>query len=302
MPEGDDHLNFNVLELKAGIRTIEGHSAKFIAVFDFSMIAKWSAGRGRIRPSDEAEVSLCGGGICESEELVFVGIHGVSEDRKRRTYRRVPAVVRLYPTNSVFHLGTERLDSVNTVPTLNKFIWRITDGELDDTLLRRRVNAGFLNGNSVNEVIQGTSEIMEAVRERETPSLQRGIGNQLLGEKTVAGTVRVSLGNNFVWLTAYPWENFLLQDAQMFFRPIAFRADTCEVESHNVRYDWPMKSKPESNSEFQKFDATVRQVLSVSKDELARREAEYQAERAGKPKRGPKPKTSVSGHASGDTG
>lgn len=63
-----------------------------------------------------------------------------------------------------------------------------------------------------------------------------------------------------------------------------------------------MKSKPEPSAEFKNFDATVKQVLSVSKEELQRREAEYQAERANKPKRGPKPKTSVSGHDVSDKG
>ena len=48
-----------------------------------------------------------------------------------------------------------------------------------------------------------------------------------------------------------------------------------------------MKSKPETSAEFTKFDETVRQVLSVSKEELERREAAYRAERAGKPKHGP---------------
>ena len=56
-----------------------------------------------------------------------------------------------------------------------------------------------------------------------------------------------------------------------------------------------MKSKPETSAEFTKFDETVRRVLSVSKEEMQRREAEYRASREGKPKRGPKPKTSVSG-------
>jgi hypothetical protein len=49
-----------------------------------------------------------------------------------------------------------------------------------------------------------------------------------------------------------------------------------------------------------RFDAALRQVLSVSKEELLRREKQYQDERAGKPKRGPKPRPSALGHASGD--
>ena len=62
-----------------------------------------------------------------------------------------------------------------------------------------------------------------------------------------------------------------------------------------------MKSKHEPSAEFKKFDDAVKQVLSVSKDELQRREAQYKAEREGKPKRGPKPKTSASGRVSSGT-
>jgi hypothetical protein len=42
-----------------------------------------------------------------------------------------------------------------------------------------------------------------------------------------------------------------------------------------------------------RFDAGVRKILSVSHDELKRREEQWKQERAGKPKRGPKPKTSA---------
>ena len=53
--------------------------------------------------------------------------------------------------------------------------------------------------------------------------------------------------------------------------------------------------------EHAKFNAALRQVLSISKEELLRREEQYQAERADKPKPGPKPKHSLaSGHASND--
>lgn len=51
-----------------------------------------------------------------------------------------------------------------------------------------------------------------------------------------------------------------------------------------------MKSKPEPSAEFKNFDNAMRQILTVSKTELLRREAEYKASREGLPKRGPKPK------------
>jgi hypothetical protein len=49
-----------------------------------------------------------------------------------------------------------------------------------------------------------------------------------------------------------------------------------------------------------RFESALQQVLKVSKTELQEREKQYQAEREGKPKRGPKPKPSASGHVSGE--
>lgn len=47
-------------------------------------------------------------------------------------------------------------------------------------------------------------------------------------------------------------------------------------------------------TEAEKFDAGVRKILSVSHDELKRREEEWKRKRATKPKPGPKPKRSGS--------
>ncbi len=56
-----------------------------------------------------------------------------------------------------------------------------------------------------------------------------------------------------------------------------------------------MKSIPDSDTtpaqKMQAFKAGLRQILSVSKSELAIREKQYQDERATLPKRGPKPKS-----------
>jgi hypothetical protein len=54
-----------------------------------------------------------------------------------------------------------------------------------------------------------------------------------------------------------------------------------------------MKSKLDIDTtpaqKYRTFEAGLRQVLTVSKVELAEREKQYQEERASKPKRGPKP-------------
>jgi hypothetical protein len=45
-----------------------------------------------------------------------------------------------------------------------------------------------------------------------------------------------------------------------------------------------MKKKEEDNSEFEKFSETTKRLLSVSKEELSRREAEWKKERKRKSK------------------
>jgi len=63
-----------------------------------------------------------------------------------------------------------------------------------------------------------------------------------------------------------------------------------------------MKSNTEPSTEFKNFENVASRVLSVSKEEMRRRlEAEKMAN-AGKPKRGPKPKNSASGHEVSDKG
>jgi hypothetical protein len=57
-----------------------------------------------------------------------------------------------------------------------------------------------------------------------------------------------------------------------------------------------------TNSEYEKFDSAMRRVLTVSKEELQRRLDAEKLANKDKPKRGPKPKTSASGHAAGDAG
>jgi len=63
-----------------------------------------------------------------------------------------------------------------------------------------------------------------------------------------------------------------------------------------------MKSTPDPDTtpaeKMRAFRDGLRQILTVSKSELSEREKQYQAERATRPKRGPKPRSLASGHAS----
>jgi hypothetical protein len=63
-----------------------------------------------------------------------------------------------------------------------------------------------------------------------------------------------------------------------------------------------MKSNQEPSTEFRNFENVTRRVLSVSKEEIQRRLKAEKLANQGKPKRGPKPKTSASDHAFSDNG
>lgn len=52
------------------------------------------------------------------------------------------------------------------------------------------------------------------------------------------------------------------------------------------------------SSDYERFSTALRKVLQVSKTDLNRMMEEEKRANAGKPKRGPKPKTSASGRAS----
>ena len=67
-----------------------------------------------------------------------------------------------------------------------------------------------------------------------------------------------------------------------------------------VRYHASMKSNPKHSPEYTRFDSAMRTILQVSKTDLNRMLAEEKIANAGKPKRGPKPRSSASGHASGE--
>ena len=53
-------------------------------------------------------------------------------------------------------------------------------------------------------------------------------------------------------------------------------------------------------SEYATFEGALRRVLAVSKADLTRMLAEEKSANAGKPKRGPKPRSLASAHASSD--
>jgi hypothetical protein len=67
-------------------------------------------------------------------------------------------------------------------------------------------------------------------------------------------------------------------------------------------YDGRMKSNPKPSAAYTNFENAMRAIMRAPKADVERVLEEERAERATKPKRGPKPHSSASGHACGETG
>ncbi len=61
-----------------------------------------------------------------------------------------------------------------------------------------------------------------------------------------------------------------------------------------------MKSNPKRTAEYTNFENAMRAILRAPKADVERVLTEEKAERATKPKRGPKPHSSAFGHVSGE--
>ena len=68
----------------------------------------------------------------------------------------------------------------------------------------------------------------------------------------------------------------------------------------SVAYHGRMKSNPKHSAEYMNFENAMRAIMRAPKADVERVLAEEKAERATKPKRGPKPHSSASDHASGE--
>lgn len=301
MPKRNDEEELYVLELQARVRSVENYRCDLCAIFHFTDVSEWRRRKWFRSISDKAELPLHHGRKGKPHQFVFIRVHQVSQDGQGRSYRRVPAVVWLHPFDGIPDILAKRPDSAFPVSARPELVFRVTDRKLQSGVIGGRRGAGFVDCDCINQVVQTGAQIVEAVAENEAPAFEGWRGRRLLGKNAIACTVLIDVRDGFVWATLEPRGDFVIDDAQMFFRPVQFGATTADIQRHRWEYDWRMKSNPKHSAEFQNFDNAMQRVLSVSKEELQRRLEADKAAHAGQKKRGPKPKTSASDHASDKT-
>ena len=117
-----------------------------------------------------------------------------------RKSRIVRAIVRLHQLDFCPHRFAQGFDSPARVVELRL---RISDGERQDSILRRGIGARLVDGDRADEVIEGGPKVVEGVSRDERPTDKR-LPLQDMNDSAVSGSIRVLLLGNSVRLTINP--------------------------------------------------------------------------------------------------
>jgi len=194
----------------------------------------------------------------------------------------LPQMVRLQTLNECRCFGMDTQEPLSLVQRIFESIGSTTDGE-------HITFSGLIvlsKHQFPHQIIEGGAQILETITHNQSESSwHRPLGVECESWPIQA---RVLIAHHMARVCLKVPHEFGFKSLAVEYGPEYFLLNGIE-RSHSGMIGG-MKSKPEPSAEFKNFDSTVRRVLSVSKTELQRREAEYQAEREGKPKRGPKPR------------
>jgi hypothetical protein len=164
------------------------------------------------------------------------------------------------------------------------------------------------DGNGIPSNIQSTSQINNHVT-RDVAKLFWERSDEFYLVNLPARCLRIGFDNLCVWFEVVELPDSPVEiGKEIFLSPCEFTARTGERVSHRkaAEYYGPMKSKLDTDTtpeqKLDRFHSALRGVLQVSKQDLNNRLAAEKIANEGKPKRGPKPRTSASGHASGGKG
>jgi hypothetical protein len=167
------------------------------------------------------------------DDAVFVCVGEVLEDGKG-VLTPVPSVVRLKQLNHCpmprgYLPQTTGLGKVSTLDSGDRFI---SDRELDFLNVPRRLAPGVVESKLPNEVVEGRSQVVNDVPDREPCSAQKQVGH-LCDVEDVLACVRVDLGANSYQVSFSPDDrfDFALQGVVVLDRPVDFASDAAEVGS-----------------------------------------------------------------------
>jgi len=211
-------LNTEVLVAHIRCRTVELDRRDFCAVFYVPLMGdKRYVLSTRSKPGDTAEFSLDRLADGQLEQSVFVPIVEVADDGKKWRAFRVWSIVRLCLLDLCPHTLAER-SNASLLPAVGKVVRGVTDRKLENVPVRRRVAVAFNDSDSVEELIQGAPEVVNAISRDQSPTYERRLFNDMKDD-TKTSALGVTLSEEDIRLTFHPSPDLILDGISVFTRP-----------------------------------------------------------------------------------
>ena len=149
VPNGDDEVQFNPIELHVRIRAVEYQRCDFCAILDFPIIgSELDRRNGRMLHASETEITLYYSIERQSKQFVFVRVIEISQNGQQGREEYLRSVVRLNRLDNCAHRRTQSPESV--LGSHRKTVGNIADGESETILAGGWILAGFLNCDGIN--------------------------------------------------------------------------------------------------------------------------------------------------------
>ena len=220
------------IEFHIRSRLATGVRQDFCALFNFPRISQKLNSHSLDRRSRKADVSLCCGTECQSEQLVLVSFFESIKNRKQWREIGMLSVVRLTRLDSCPHwLAQTGYSSLGTIGT-SKTIGVITQGKSEGLCLRRRLLAVSLeNSDGINEMIKSSPQIVDNVPDHQSPTNNQRLDTNMSNE-AMPGKIAIVLSRDHIGLAISPMENFTLDGLSMFMGSSQFSENACKIEAH----------------------------------------------------------------------
>ena len=160
------------------------------------------------------------------DQPVLVGVVEVAQDREERRHGWMFPVVRLNALDGCLDWNAEFLYAF---PLRTKVLAVVGYREGATPLVGRWIRLQFVNGNSVDEVIERGPEIVNRVPKNQRPALERR-RLQDRNDDAVTRAVAVHLSRNCIGAVFYPGIKFLIQKACVFVRPLDLGKDAIQFQ------------------------------------------------------------------------
>ena len=166
------------------------------------------------------------------EQPVLVNVVELAEQGKERRQFGVRSIVRLRSLDSCLRISTKR----GNPPLLSSvLLGGACNRELQDIKVRGKVSPTFFDRNSVDKIVQGGAEIMDAIASDERPMLQ---GRRIcdLNDEAVAAALGVTLFGDNIRISFLPFNEFSLDSIEVFFGAAKLEKTTSELRTDHAIY------------------------------------------------------------------